>query len=73
MDKGNAVALINRTDYDRSMLAILSDTSKFVKLHIPPNKSVLNLILSHEMKVKKLSSFHPGDNETTTRIVWGYC
>ena len=51
-DKGNAVVLINRTDYDSSMLAILNDTSKFVKLVVPPNKSVLNLILSHEKKVK---------------------
>ena len=51
-DKGNAVVLINRTDYDNSMLAILSDTSKFVKLKVPPNKDALNLILTHEKKVK---------------------
>ena len=50
-DKGNAVVLIDRMDYDNSMLAILSDTSKFVKVPIPPGKSVLNLILSHETKV----------------------
>ena len=52
-DKGNAVVLINRTDYDNSMLAILSDTSKFVEVKVPPGKGVLNLILSHEGKLKE--------------------
>ena len=34
------------------MLAILSDTSKFVEVKVPPGKGVLNLILPHEKKWK---------------------
>ena len=50
-DKGNAIVLINRVDYDNSMLGILSDTNKFAEVTIPPNKTVVNLILSQEQQV----------------------
>ena len=30
-DKGNGVVVLNRTDYDRLMLEIISDQSKFIK------------------------------------------
>ena len=40
-DKGNSVVLLNRVDYDNSMLGILSDTSKFKKVNIPSKKTIL--------------------------------
>ena len=39
-------------EVENSMLTILSDTSKFEKVKVPSGKGVLNLILSHEKKLK---------------------
>ena len=50
-DKGNAIVVLDRKDYDNGLMAILNDTSKFMIVNIPRNKDILNLILSQESKL----------------------
>ncbi len=52
-DKGNSVVLLNRRDYVSKMHEILSDTSKFQKVQVDPDKD-LNKIFSVENRVKKV-------------------
>ncbi len=52
-DKGNSIVLLNRRDYVSKMQEILSDSSKFQKVPVDPDKD-LNKIFSVENRVKKV-------------------
>ena len=49
-DKGSAIVILDKSDYNKGMMPILNDTSKFSKVNIPKKKDILNLILSQESK-----------------------
>ena len=47
-DKGNVVVIINKNDYIKSLVKILNDKVKFIEVHIPSDKEILNILLSQE-------------------------
>ena len=46
------------------MTAILNDKRKFEQIHIPNNKDILNIILSHEQKVSEFLKTIRGEKKT---------
>ena len=49
-DKGNSDVILNKSDYIKRMIEMLSDTDKFKKLMVKPEKE-LNLLLKYEDKL----------------------
>ena len=49
-DKGNAVVILNKSDYIKRMTEMLSNVDKSKKLIVKPGKE-LNLLLKHENKL----------------------
>ena len=48
-DKGNSVVILNKRDYIKRMIEMLSDIDKFKRVVVKPGKE-LNLLLKHEEK-----------------------
>ena len=70
-DKGNAIVVLDRKDYDNGLMAILNDTSKFMIVNIPRNKDILNLILSQESKLVDFLKSIRTSNKTRLNIEGG--
>ena len=50
-DKGNSVALVNKSDYIRYIEVILSDVNKFGKVSL--KNEILNFGINHEDRISK--------------------
>ena len=67
-DKGNAVVILDKESYTEKMNELLSDSSKFESLEIPPDKYLNFLINSHD-KIKNIpKSLH--DKESLTDMLY---
>ena len=51
-DKGNAVVLLNKIDYQQKMMTIINDTTKFKIL----NEDLLTILMKQEDKINRLLS-----------------
>ena len=66
--KGNTLVILDKVSYIEKMKGLLSDTSKFERLDIPPDKD-LNFVINSEDKIKNiLKSFH--NKESLTDILY---
>ena len=67
-DKGNAVVILDKESYTEKMNELLSDSSKFESLEIPPDKYLNFLINSHDKIKNILKSLH--DKESLTDMLY---
>ena len=66
-DKGNTVVILDKESYTEKMNELLSDSSKFESLEIPPDKYLNFLINSHDKIKNILKSLH--DKESLTDVI----
>ena len=67
-DKGNTVVILDKESYIEKMKELLSDTSKFEPLEIPPDKH-LNFVIHSQDKIKNiLKSLH--DKKSLTDMLY---
>ena len=67
-DKGNTIVILDKESYIEKMEELLSDTSKFKRLEIPPDK-YLNFVIISQDKIKNiLKSLH--DKESLTDMLY---
>ena len=67
-DKGNTIVILDKESYIEKMEELLSDTSKFKRLEIPPDK-YLNFVIISQDKIKNiLKSLH--DKESLTDVLY---
>ena len=67
-DKGNTVVILDKESYTEKMNELLSDSSKFESLEIPPDKYLNFLINSHDKIKNILKSLH--DKESLTDMLY---